>query len=225
MSHFSPATIQFLKDLKKNNEREWFNEHKDDYELLVREPALDFIESMTEPLSRISTEFEAIPKKVGGSLMRVYRDTRFGNDKAPYKTNIGIQFRHRLGKDIHAPGYYLHIKPGECFVGVGIWRPDSDTLSKIRNAIIDKPDAYKAALKHRPFNCFEMAGDSLKRPPRGFDGDHPMINEIKRKDFIAITLLDEKQLFDKGLPKLVASKFAAATPLMEFLCKAIDVKF
>ncbi|WIO73544.1 DUF2461 domain-containing protein [Porticoccaceae bacterium LTM1] len=225
MSHFSPATIQFLKDLKKNNEREWFNGHKDDYESLVREPALDFIESMAEPLSRISTEFEAIPKKVGGSLMRVYRDTRFGNDKTPYKTNIGIQFRHRLGKDVHAPGYYLHIEPGECFVGVGIWRPDSDTLSRIRNAIVDKPEAYKAALKHRPFKGFEMAGDSLKRPPRGFDGDHPMIDEIKRKDFIAITPLEDKQLFGKDLTKQIAKQFSAATPLMEFLCKAIDLKF
>ncbi|MCV6603985.1 MAG: DUF2461 domain-containing protein [Porticoccaceae bacterium] len=222
---FTERSIHFLQQLRHNNNRDWFNEHKQDYEDFVRTPALRFIEQMAEPLAKISPQFEAIPKKVGGSLMRVYRDTRFGKDKTPYKTNIGIQFRHRLGKDVHAPGFYLHIEPGEAFVGVGIWRPDSDTLFKIRTAITEKPKQYQQALGHKPFKNFSMAGDSLKRPPRGFDADHPLVEELKRKDFIAITELDEKALFEKNLVSKIAKQFDSATPLMKFLCNAIDVKF
>lgn len=226
MSAFTPATLKFLKALRKNNNREWFNEHKADYEALVREPALDVIGAMVEPLRNISPQFEAVPKKVGGSLMRIYRDTRFGHDKTPYKTNIGIQFRHRLGKDVHAPGFYLHIEPQEFFVGVGIWRPDSAALAKIRAAIAEKPDQYRAALVHRPFKQnFEMAGDSLKRPPRGFAADHPLIDELKRKDFIAVKTLTEADILSPALIQKITRLFDHATPLMAFLCNAIGVKF
>ncbi|MDM3871996.1 DUF2461 domain-containing protein [Porticoccus sp. W117] len=222
---FTTKTISFLQQLRTNNNRDWFNDHKQDYEDVVRTPALEFIEQMAAPLAKISPQFEAIPKKVGGSLMRIYRDTRFGKDKTPYKTNIGIQFRHRLGKDVHAPGFYLHIEPGEVFVGVGIWRPDSATLLKIRTAITEKPKPYQQALAHKPFQHFSMAGDSLKRPPRGFDAEHPLVEELKRKDFIAVTELDEKVLFEKSLVNKIAKQFDSATPLMKFLCQAIDVKF
>jgi uncharacterized protein (TIGR02453 family) len=93
----------------------------------------------------ISAHFLAQSRKVGGSLMRVYRDTRFSRDKTPYKTNIGIQFRHELGKDVHAPGYYLHIAPNECFAAIGLWHPESSALFKIRQAIADKSEAWRAA--------------------------------------------------------------------------------
>ena len=106
---FPPGTLRFLRELERNNDREWFAVNKPRYEALVREPALDFIATMGPKLLSISDHFVALPKKTGGSLMRVYRDTRFGKDKTPYKTNIGIQFRHEVAKDIHAPGYYLHI--------------------------------------------------------------------------------------------------------------------
>jgi uncharacterized protein (TIGR02453 family) len=222
---FTAKTIHFLKQLRNNNNRDWFNDHKQDYEDFIRTPALIFIEQMAEPLAKISPQFEAIPKKVGGSLMRVYRDTRFSKDKTPYKTNIGIQFRHRLGKDVHAPGFYLHIEPGEVFIGVGIWHPDSETLFKIRTAFAEEPNPYQQALAHKPFQNFAMAGDSLKRPPRGFDADHPLVEELKRKDFIAVNELDEKALFEKNLADKIAKQFDSATPLMKFLCNAIDVKF
>ena len=137
-SYFSQASFRFLKKLEKNNDRDWFAEHKQDYEDLVRSPALDFITDMIDGLASISPHFVAMPKKMGGSLMRVHRDVRFGKDKSPYKTNVGIQFRHELGKDVHAPGFYLHIEPGNNFVGAGIWRPDSQTLATIRTAIINK---------------------------------------------------------------------------------------
>ena len=120
---FGKPALQFLAELEANNNREWFAQNKPRYEELVREPALDFIVAMGSELQKLSPHLEAIPKRVGGSLMRVYRDTRFGKDKTPYKTNIGIQFRHRMGKDVHCPGFYLHISNDEIFLGAGMWRP------------------------------------------------------------------------------------------------------
>ena len=132
---FTPATIRFLTELRNNNNRDWFNANKHRYENDVVAPSLNFITVMDARLKKISPHFRAIPKKTGGSLMRVYRDTRFAKDKTPYKTNIGIQFRHELGKDVHAPGFYVHVEPNQVFLGVGIWRPDPKALGKIRGEI------------------------------------------------------------------------------------------
>ena len=143
--YFTRQTFAFLSALAGNNDREWFEAHQQDYEDFVRTPALDFISDMSDEMPAISPHFLASAKKVGGSLMRIHRDTRFGRDKTPYKTNIGIQFRHEVGKDIHAPGYYLHIEPDGCFVAAGLWRPDADALFKIRRTIVEKGDAWVAA--------------------------------------------------------------------------------
>ncbi len=142
---FTKATFQFLDELAANNNRAWFEENKPRYEALVREPALDFIEAMDPVLTKFAPNFRAEPRKMGGSLMRVFRDTRFSRDKTPYKTNIGIQFRHALGKDIHAPGFYVHIATDECFFAVGCWHPESDALGKIRDLIAEKPEQWFAA--------------------------------------------------------------------------------
>ena len=123
---FTPETIAFLNELSKNNNREWFKANKSRYEELVLDVALRFIQSMQDPLAEIAPNFIAQPTRVGGSLMRVYRDTRFSKNKTPYKTNVGIQFRHERAKDVHSPGYYVHIATDEVFIGVGMWRPASD---------------------------------------------------------------------------------------------------
>ncbi|MDH5215569.1 MAG: TIGR02453 family protein, partial [Gammaproteobacteria bacterium] len=132
---FKPETLEFLRELAANNNREWFAENKKRYEEQVLDVALNFIQSMHDPLRKIAPHFTAVPKRVGGSLMRVYRDTRFSKDKIPYKTNIGIQFRHGKAKDVHAPGFYLHIHPDEVFLGAGIWRPESSALAALRDRI------------------------------------------------------------------------------------------
>ena len=160
--YFTKQTFSFLSSLADNNTREWFEEHKQDYEDFVREPALDFISDMAEEMPAISKHFLAVPKKVGGSLMRVQRNLRFSRDKTPYKTNIGIQFRHEVGKDIHAPGYYVHIAPDECFVAVGLWHPEADVLFKIREGILQNGDAWVAARDNKAFSKhFSLEGDSL----------------------------------------------------------------
>ena len=120
MRYFSKETFSFLKALSENNNREWFSVNRQEYENLIRTPSLAFISDMGRDLPSISPHFIANIRKVGGSLMRIHRDTRFSKDKTPYKVNIGIQFRHKAGKDIHAPGYYVHIAPDGCFIGVGM---------------------------------------------------------------------------------------------------------
>ncbi len=226
ISYFSQASFRFLKKLENNNDRDWFAEHKQEYEDLVRSPALDFITDMIDGLASISPHFVAIPKKMGGSLMRVHRDVRFSKNKSPYKTNIGIQFRHELGKDVHAPGFYLHIEPGNNFVGAGIWHPDSQTLATIRTAIVDKSKTWIKASQDKKFRKkFELAGGSLITYPRGYDKQHPLIEDLKRKDFIAISSLDNKQIVSNGLLSNVTRSFETAIPLMRFLCKSLELRF
>jgi uncharacterized protein (TIGR02453 family) len=224
--YFSKQTFAFLKALEQNNEREWFDAHKQDYEKLVRDPALDFISDMSLEMPAISRHFLAQPKKVGGSLMRVYRDTRFSNDKTPYKTNIGIQFRHEVGKDVHAPGYYLHIEPGECFVGVGMWHPEADALFKIRQAIVEKPEAWLAARDDKTFRKhYSLEGDSLANAPRGFAKNHPLVEDLKRKDFIGLASLSQATVTSADLRGQVVEQFRAAAPFMRFLCQAMGLRF
>jgi len=224
--YFTQASFNFLKKLEKNNNREWFTEHKEEYEDYIRTPALVFIEDMIGEIEKISPHITAIPKKVGGSLMRIHRDVRFGKDKRPYKTNIGIQFRHTLGKDVHAPGFYLHIEPRSCFIGAGIWHPDAQALAKIRTAIAGKSKSWINASRDKKFTqLFEMAGASLVSYPRGFAKDHPLIDDLKRKDFIAITRLDDKTVVSAKLKTEVVRSFRATVPLMKFLCQSLDLNF
>ncbi|NOR51878.1 MAG: TIGR02453 family protein [Gammaproteobacteria bacterium] len=223
---FPKDCIPFLKDLRAHNERDWFNENKGRYESTVREPALKFIEEMGPKLMKVSPHFRAIPKKVGGSLMRVYRDIRFSKDKTPFKTNIGIQFRHELGKDVHAPGFYLHIEPGDCFLGVGLWRPDSKQLIKIRDFIIDNPNAWQQALAYLPFKSnFELVGASLKRPPRGYPADHALLEDLKRKDFIALMPFDEVMIEYSMFVDFVVKHYRQADQFMHYLCDAVQVNY
>lgn len=221
---FPGGLLPFLEELSANNNRDWFAVNKPRYEELVSNPALDFIGAMSAPLAKLSTRFEAIPKRSGGSLMRVYRDTRFSKDKTPYKTNVGIQFRHVLGKDIHAPGFYVHIEPHDVFIGVGSWRPDSASLAKIRCRIAEKPDLWRQVVSNKSIKRhFEFVGDTLIRPPRGFDRDHPLIDVLKRKDFIAIKRLEESDIESSQFFNNVVKRFRDGLPLMQFLCAALEI--
>ena len=224
--YFTQGSFDFLTKLVANNNRQWFEQHKEEYEAAVRLPALDFIATMADELPSISPHFNAIAKKVGGSLMRVHRDVRFSKDKRPYKTNIGIQFRHTRGKDVHAPGFYVHIEPNDCFVGVGIWRPDATALGKIRSAIAENERSWIAASQDKSFRKrFELSGESLANPPRGFPRDHALIDDLKRKDFIAIAPLEDEQVMAAKLPANILKSFSVAGPYMRFLCHALELSY
>lgn len=188
--------------------------------------ALRFIQSMQDPLVAIAPHFVAVPTRVGGSLMRVYRDTRFSKDKTPYKTNIGIQFRHEQAQDVHAPGYYVHIAPDQVFVGVGMWRPDAEPLRQIRERIAARPAEWKRVTTDRSFQRhFTLGGESLKRPPRGFDKEQVCIDDIKRKSFIAVRQLPVDACLRPQFQRTVESSFETGGPFMQFLCKAVGVSF
>lgn len=223
---FSKATLDFLDELAANNNKAWFEANKERYESLVREPALDFIEAMDPVLKSFAPNFVAEPRKVGGSLMRVYRDTRFSRDKTPYKTNVGIQFRHSLGKDIHAPGFYVHVATDECFFAAGCWHPEADVLGKLRDHIAQKPEKWFAARDDQKFAAqWDLWGEQLRRPPRGYAADHPAIADIKRRDFVAIAPLSFREATGTGLVKLAGKRFAEATPFMKFLCEALNIPY
>jgi len=225
-ARFDPQTLAFLDELAANNNREWFKENKSRYEEQVLDIALRFIQSMHDPLYEIAPHFVAQPTRIGGSLMRVYRDTRFSKNKTPYKTNIGIQFRHEQAKDVHSPGYYVHIDPEQVFIGVGMWRPQSDALRGIRDRIVAKPAEWRRASSDKSFRRhFRLGGESLTRPPRGFDKDNEFIEDIKRKSFMGIKDMRREESLGTHFQRKVETSFAAAEPFMRFLCKSVGVPF
>jgi len=221
-AYFTRNTFQFLKDLKANNTREWFADNKDRYESHVKAPAMRLIQDFGGPLDKLAPHFTATPR----SLFRIYRDTRFSKDKTPYKTAIGVHFRHERAKNAYAPGYYFHVAPGEVFAGVGIWHPESKALRAIREHLAAESAAWKKAIGRKAFReTFELEGDRLKRHPRGFDPEHPFIEDLKRKDFIGVARLTQAYAMSPDLPKELARTFKAGSPLMAFLCDALDVPF
>jgi uncharacterized protein (TIGR02453 family) len=225
-SYFTPATFTFLSELAANNSREWFERNKARYENDVKDPALRFITDFGPHLKKVSGHFRADPRPVGGSLFRIHRDVRFSKDKSPYKTHTGIHFRHFESKSAHAPGFYLHIAPKEVFVGVGIWRPDGPTLDKIRARVAEEPAEWKKATRGKAFKSrFELAGDSLSRPPKGFDVEHPLIEDLKRKDYIGVAQIEERDLTSAAFLKDFAGLCRAGAPLNRFICSALGIPY
>lgn len=225
-AHFTTSLFRFLEELAKNNEKEWFDENRERYERDVRDPAVRFILDFAPRLAAISPHFRADPRKQGGSLFRIHRNRRFQPDAPPYKTHTGIQFRHDAGRDAHAPGFYLHLEPRACFVGVGTWHPDPVTLKAIREGIVEDPDGWGSAAHSGSFpGSFELAGDSLKRPPRGFDGDHPHVDDLKRKDFIGLCELTQDEVTDASFLDRFTDRCRDGAPLVAWLCGATGVAF
>lgn len=221
--HFSPALFTFLKELKVNNDKAWFEANRDRYEDHVKQPAMEFIRDMAPILSKISPHFVADPKR---SLFRIHRDTRFAKDKSPYKTHVGIHFRHATAKDAHAPGFYVHLEPGEVFVGLGLWHPDPQTAGRIRDAIVEDPTGWKRSSMARRFReVFTPGGESLKRPPRGYDASHPLAEDLMRKDFFAGQQLSQQDATGPAFLGTVGASFKLGTHYMSFLCSAVGVPF
>ncbi|MEA3503059.1 MAG: TIGR02453 family protein [Actinomycetota bacterium] len=223
---FRPALFTFLNDLAENNDRQWFADHKDRYERYVKDAGLQFIRDFEPYLHEISPYFVADDRTVGGSLFRIYRDTRFSNDKTPYKTHLGIQFRHEAAKDVHAPGFYLHLDPAGSFAGVGIWRPDGRSALAIREAIVDRSKDWMRVMGNPDFaSTYTLEGEALKRPPRGFPPDHALVEDLKRKDFIATSRLSRKTATAPDFLKQYARINRNAAGYMEFLTKSLGLPF
>lgn len=220
----STELFEFFKELEGNNKKDWFQENKERYEAFVRGPLLRFISDFGVHLEKISSNFLADPRSMGGSLFRIYRDVRFSKDKSPYKTAAGIQFRHKSGKNVHAPGFYLHLEPGNVFAGSGIWHPDSATLGKIREAIVENEVKWKKIFSDQEFNSvFKLGGETLKKAPKGFDPDHLLIEDLKRKDFFVHTQFTEADACQDNFINKYAESCKLTTPFMKFLTEAVGL--
>jgi uncharacterized protein (TIGR02453 family) len=224
---FPKEFFTFFRRLKANNQRAWFEANKMVFRETVQAPMSEFIAAMAPELAKISKQFVADPRPHGGSMFRIHRDVRFSRDKRPYKEHAACQFRHRLGRDVHAPGFYLHLAPGDVFFGGGMWMPDSDACNRIRAAIASRPDAWKRAVTDKKFVAAfgGIEGESLTRPPRGFDPAHPFIEDIKRKSFVAGRTSSERQAQSPDFVAEVAAGFRALSPLIRFLCASLDVPY
>ncbi len=225
-SYFDPSFFKFLKDLKSNNNRPWFQANKERYEKTVRNPLLDFIGELGPPLRKISKHLIVDNSPMGGSMFRIYRDTRFSKKKTPYKTAASAHFRTSRSKDVHSPGYYIHLEPGEVFSGGGIWHPEAPVLAQIRDYLAHHPSAWKAVLENKGFkkNC-TLEGEKLQRPPKGFDPTHELIEYLKYKDFTFFTQFTEKEACSPKFMEQFVEACAAGAPLMEFLSKALMLEW
>lgn len=226
---FTPAVFAFLRELAENNHREWWEANKGRYVEIIREPALDFIADFGARLADISPHFGADTRTNGGSLMRPYRDVRFSKDKTPYKTNVGIQFRHLQGRDVHAPGFYIHLEPRRCFAGVGMWTPEPAVARVIRQAINDDPEGWADAAHSPTFTAvWSVDGsrpDSLKRLPSGLDPDHPHVDDLRLRSFIAGARLSQHDVTSSTFGDDLTERFKKSAPFARFLCDALGVAF
>ena len=221
-----PELFRFLRELRENNNREWFAGSRPRFRDAVQGPMIGFIETMAPWLALNAPAFVADTRLNGGSLFCIHRDTRFSPDKTPYKTNVGCHFRHRAGKDAHAPGFYVHIAPDEVFFGGGIWSPPTPVLNRIRDAIVEDPERW-LAIRKAPALTGALGGlgkaQSLKNAPRGYPGDHPCIDDLKRKSLFAFAGCTEAQVCADDFPDRVKEAFEALSPLLEFMVKALDL--
>lgn len=218
----------FFSDLKQNNNREWFADNKERYREKVVSPISAFISAIAPKLREISPHYNADPRPNKGSMFRIYRDVRFSKTKLPYKEHAAAQFRHRRGKDAHAPGFYVHLEAGNIRYGGGIWLPPSDTLQKIRQRIVDRPDKWQAVIEDEAIikDFGAIRGDGLKRPPRDFDATAPHMEDLKRKSFFAMKNRDDCQIASTAeFVDEVINTFEAAAPLMYFISDAVEVEF
>ena len=213
--------IDFMKRLKRNNNRPWFEKHKKEYETFVRLPMQSLIAALQPHFEMFAPEFDTHPKK---SLFRIYRDIRFSKDKTPYKTHAAAHFVLRgKPKGVEGSGYYLHIEPGEVFLGGGIYMPDGDQLKKIRKAIADQPERFLSIVGQKNFKKVfgKLQGEKLQRVPQGYEPDHPMAEWLKHKQFFVWVEWPETKCLREKFVEDVAGVFKSATPMVRFLNEAM----
>ena len=227
---FRPAALTFLRSLARNNRREWFEENRERYEREVKRPLQLLVEEIDARLGEIAPEIIGNPKK---SVFRIYRDVRFSKDKSPYKTNAAAWFYHRdaghaVGTQaVHGgAGFYFQIAPDECEIAGGIWMPPTEALKTIREAVAEDPDELRGILKNPAFKrAFGTLSEGavLKRPPRGFDPDHPAIDLLRYKSFTVSRPLSESDVTSAKLPDIVAKQYTTMLPLIRWLNRALGL--
>jgi uncharacterized protein (TIGR02453 family) len=221
---FSPATLSFLRNLKRRNERPWFEAHRAEYEGEVKAPMRELIEEMDVRLARLAPEIIGDPKR---SVFRIYRDIRFSTDKSPYKTHASCWFYHRdgtrgVGREAAGggAGFYFQIAPGDSFSGGGMWMPPREALIKLRDAIAEDPKGFaKIATDKRVLRRFGGLDEEamLRRVPRGFAPDHPGARWLKFQSFVTGRALSNAQAMSARLPALLEADFRLMLPLVRWI--------
>ncbi len=230
-TQLSPKALTFLRGLKKNNRKEWFEAHRAKYEQELKFPLAALIEAVDVQLATVAPEIIGSAKK---SAFRIHRDVRFSKDKSPYKTHVACWFFHRdigtrmQSEAVHGgAGFYLHISPGECFCGGGIWMPPRPALNKIREALVDDVEGWEEIVHdkafRRRFGTLDQEG-MLTRLPRGYAADHPAGEWLRYQSFTAGTPLTDAEVTGPTLPKLLARHFAAMTPFVRWLNLALGLR-
>jgi len=223
---FPKDFFKFFDELKKNNNRDWFAANKPRYFESVVQPMGDYIVSIAPYLQRISPFYKADPRPHGGSMFRIYRDARFSKDKTPYKTHAACHFRHEAGRDAHAPGFYLHIETDRISIGGGIWRPPAKQLGLIREFIADNPSAWEKLVKSPAIRKMGgIQGDSLIRPPRGYNPDARHMEDLKRKSFFLMSNTDTELALSSALVTASAEIFRKVANLNHFITDALELPF
>jgi uncharacterized protein (TIGR02453 family) len=213
----------FLEELRLHNDRDWFERNKPRYLAQVRDPMLRFIGDVAPVLARIAPRLVADPRPVGGSLFRIHRDTRFARDKTPYKTNVAASFRHEAGRDVHGPGLYVSLAPGEIEVGGGMWHPEAEPLARVRRSILDRTPAWRRALATPGLDRLTWWGEALSRTPRGFPPEHPLDAWLRRKDFAAGVELTERDALAADFLDRCAEAWRPLGPVLKLLAGAVGL--
>ena len=212
--------LDFLKELKKNNNREWFEANKEFYQT-SKKSFENFVLQLIQIVKSIDPGIGSPEPK--DCIFRIFRDVRFSKEKSPYKTNFGA-FISAGGKNSAKAGYYFHIEPGDIFLSGGIYMPESSVLKAIREAIADEPETFKAIIDDPEFKKFfhELSGEQLKTYPQGFPKDHPFIELLKYKSYFVYREINEKMLSSARLAEEIRNTFTRLKPFNDFLNRAIE---
>jgi uncharacterized protein (TIGR02453 family) len=214
--YFGPGFFAFLTELKANNDREWFRANKARFAEEVDGPLRRFVADAGVALAELS------PAYAEGSVFRIYRDTRFSKDKTPFKTAASAHFSHRSRGKMHTvPGFYLHLEPGNCMGGGGMYRPEPEPLGRVRDRIVAEPDEWAGVLAAG----VPILGDSLKRPPNGYDAEHRFVEDLKRKDHFAMVSFSEGDVLRSDFLDVYVEACRPLAPLMAFLTRALDLEW
>lgn len=220
-AYFPDDFFAFLRDLAKHNDRTWFTANKRRYERSVQDPAVRFVAEVGPRLRARHPHVSFDARPFGGSISRIYRDTRFSKDKSPYKTQVGIHFGHNGAgeSEEHRPGFFLHLGAGQSFVASGIWRPEPPAARKIRAAIVQRAAGWA---KVRAAGI-ELEGESYARVPTGLPGDHRFAEDLRRKDFITSTALSDAAVTSSRFGATFLDACAKIDPLNRFLATAVGI--
>lgn len=212
--------LDFLADLKENNNREWFEANKPQY-LQARAAYEEIVQEVINQISTFDNGLAGLEAKK--CIFRLYRDVRFSKDKSPYKINFGASMTEG-GRKSGNPSYYIHLQPGECFLGGGLYHPEPDNLKKVRQEIDYNSGEFLELVENGKFKKVfgEVWGERLKRPPKGYDEDNPVIQYLKMKDFVVLHKIGDDEICKAGYLKKGMGVYEMIKPLNDFLKAALD---